>query len=71
MLLHVKKETRTPVCVGFGISTPADAKAAVKNTDGIIVGSAVVRALAANPTMKAEAFAARFIKPFSKAIGKD
>ncbi|MCK5706317.1 MAG: tryptophan synthase subunit alpha [Candidatus Aureabacteria bacterium] len=38
----VKKACRFPVCVGFGISTPQMAKKAVKHSDGVIIGSAVV-----------------------------
>ena len=33
-----------PICVGFGISTPAHAKAVGALADGIIVGSAIVQA---------------------------
>ena len=32
-----------PLCVGFGISTPADAARAAENADGVIVGSAILR----------------------------
>jgi tryptophan synthase alpha chain len=35
--------TTKPVCVGFGISTPAQAAAVGRLADGVIVGSAVVR----------------------------
>jgi len=37
---------RNPVLVGFGISSPADAKAMAKDADGIIVGSALVKRFA-------------------------
>ena len=33
-----------PICVGFGISTPAQARAAADLADGVVVGSAIVRA---------------------------
>ena len=35
--------TTKPVCVGFGVSTPAQAAAVGKLADGVIVGSALVR----------------------------
>ena len=35
--------TTRPVCVGFGVSTPAQVGAVGKLADGIIVGSAIVR----------------------------
>ncbi|MBU0573579.1 MAG: tryptophan synthase subunit alpha [Candidatus Margulisbacteria bacterium] len=39
---RVKKYTDKPVAVGFGISTPQQAKEAAKYADGVIVGSALV-----------------------------
>jgi len=33
-----------PICVGFGISTPAHARAVGASADGIVVGSAIVKA---------------------------
>jgi tryptophan synthase alpha chain len=35
--------TTTPLCVGFGVSTPEQAAAVGRIADGVIVGSAVVR----------------------------
>jgi tryptophan synthase alpha chain len=35
--------TTKPVCVGFGISTPAQAAEVARAADGVIVGSAIVR----------------------------
>jgi len=34
---------RVPVCVGFGISTPAHARTVAGHSDGVIVGSALVK----------------------------
>jgi tryptophan synthase alpha chain len=42
----IKKATKTPVCVGFGISTPEHVAAVAKVADGAIVGSAIVRRIA-------------------------
>lgn len=41
---RVRQETDTPLVVGFGISTPAQASLISRLTDGFIVGSALVRA---------------------------
>jgi tryptophan synthase alpha chain len=51
-----------PLCVGFGIGTPDQARAVGHLADGIIVGSACVRAIgaAAEPVAAAEAFAREF-----------
>ncbi len=41
----LKKMTRIPVCVGFGVSTPETAYRISRVADGIIVGSAIVQKL--------------------------
>jgi len=43
----VKAETRVPVCVGFGVSRPEQALEIARYADGVIVGSALVKVLAA------------------------
>lgn len=40
----LRSVTDLPVCVGFGISTPAQAAAVAALADGVVVGSALVRA---------------------------
>lgn len=42
-LKEIKSMTRKPIAVGFGISRPSQIKAVSKNSDGVIVGSALVR----------------------------
>ena len=42
----VRKYTDIPVAVGFGISTPAQAEAMARVSDGAIVGSAIVKIVA-------------------------
>jgi tryptophan synthase alpha chain len=41
---RLRSATSLPICIGFGISTPAQAQAAAKLGDGVVVGSALVRA---------------------------
>jgi len=41
----LKKVSRCPVAVGFGISTPAQARAVASYADGVIVGSALISEL--------------------------
>lgn len=41
-----KEETDTPCAIGFGISTPAQARDMAKLADGVIVGSAIVKLVA-------------------------
>jgi tryptophan synthase alpha chain len=44
---RVRAASPLPLAVGFGISTPAQARAAAALADGVVVGSAVVDALGA------------------------
>ena len=39
----IKSVTSKPVCVGFGVSTPAQAHGLARIADGVIVGSAIVK----------------------------
>ena len=43
MVRLVRENSKTPVAVGFGISSPAQAAAMARQADGAIVGSAIVR----------------------------
>lgn len=43
---RIRSVTRLPVAVGFGIGTPAQAAAAARYADGVVVGSALMDALA-------------------------
>ena len=44
----IRKVTKTPVAVGFGVSTPDDAVKVATMADGVIVGSAIVKQIAAH-----------------------
>ncbi len=43
----IRKVTRVPVAVGFGVATPEDAANVAAIADGVIVGSAIVKQIAA------------------------
>src|SRR5882762_6655541 len=45
---RIKRHTKLPVCVGFGIRTPEAACAIAQNADGAVVGTALVDALRAS-----------------------
>ncbi len=66
LIERVRNHTNTPVCVGFGIGTPEQARIVGKLADGVIVGSACVQAIGEshNPVLTAKEFA----KSFSDAI---
>ena len=42
----LRKQTTLPICVGFGISTPEQARAVAQQADGAVVGSVLVNRLA-------------------------
>lgn len=39
---EIRKHTKLPICVGFGIKTPDEAKSMAEIADGVVVGSALV-----------------------------
>ena len=51
-VLYAKRQTKKPVCVGFGVSTPIQIKSIAKIADGVIVGSAIVREIQKNTGRK-------------------
>ncbi len=61
---RVRKYTNKPLCVGFGISNPKQAREAAQFADGIIVGSAIVDIL----HKKGSKAAVEFVSALRKAI---
>ena len=57
-IARVRAATKMPLAVGFGISTPAQARTVAELADGVIIGSALVRAAgeADDPPKAAEEF---------------
>ncbi len=47
-LKSIKRITKKPVCVGFGVSSPQQVKQIYKIADGVIVGSAIVKRIKEN-----------------------
>ena len=55
MVKRIKKYTKNPLCVGFGISKPEHVKDVIKaGADGVIVGSSIVSLIGQNPGKKNE-----------------
>ncbi|MFL2801876.1 MAG: tryptophan synthase subunit alpha [Paracoccaceae bacterium] len=44
----IKNQTTIPVCVGFGIKTPEDAKSVSSVADGVVVGSSIIELIEKN-----------------------
>ena len=49
LISNIKKYTDKPIAVGFGVSTPLEATAVAKVSDGVIVGSAIVKRIHETP----------------------
>ncbi len=45
---RIKRHTKLPVCVGFGVRTGEQARAIAEGADGVVVGSALIEALCAS-----------------------
>jgi len=43
-IARLRQATTLPICVGFGVSTPDQAASVARLADGVVVGSAIVRA---------------------------
>ena len=54
ILKVVREHTDVPCAIGFGISTPEQAKKMARIADGVIVGSAIIKLLAAHGREAAE-----------------
>ena len=46
-IASIRKCSKLPVAIGFGISNPAQARAAAREADAVVVGSAIVNQIAA------------------------
>jgi tryptophan synthase alpha chain len=69
LIKKTKRLTKLPVVLGFGISTPAQAQAAAREADAIVVGSAIVDRFASEPhTSRGRATAAAWVKTLVQAV---
>jgi tryptophan synthase alpha chain len=65
----VRARSAVPVVVGFGISSPAQAKALGRLADGVVVGSAIVERIAAGGSRSARAArVGRFVRSLKRAL---
>ncbi|MDD6225972.1 MAG: geranylgeranylglyceryl/heptaprenylglyceryl phosphate synthase, partial [bacterium] len=67
MIEAVKSVSDIPCAVGFGISTPEQAKNMAKYADGVIVGSAIVK-LVAKYGENSEKAVSDYVKSMKEAI---
>lgn len=65
---RVKAATPRPVCVGFGIATPAHAAAVGRFADGVIVGSALIRVIREAGKRRAPGGVRRFLESMRRSL---
>jgi tryptophan synthase alpha chain len=63
VIAKLRKQAKTPIAVGFGISNPDQAAEASRSADGVIVGSAVIDVIAKKPKQ-----VGKFVSSLKKAI---
>lgn len=67
MIAEIRKVTEVPCAIGFGISTPQQAKDMAAKSDGAIVGSAIVKIIA-KYGMDAAPYVYEYVKSMKDAI---
>ena len=68
----IRKHSKLPVAIGFGISNPAQARAAAQAADAVVVGSAIVNQIAKHGTdRQLAAKVGRFVGAIVRAIKKE
>lgn len=65
---QIKLLTTKPVCVGFGISSAEQARTVARVADGVIVGSALVKALAQAKRSERLTKAKQFVSHLNRAV---
>ena len=66
---EIKKYTTLPVAVGFGISTPDQAAEVARESDAVVVGSAIVRRIGEHgAAQNLSEKVIEFVKPIAEAI---
>ncbi len=63
---RVRKFAKQPLCVGFGVSNPEQAKRIADLADGVIIGSRLIQLMKADPTLNSLQI---FIREVREAIG--
>lgn len=67
IIASIREVTDVPAAVGFGISTPQQAKEMAEVSDGAIVGSAIVKLIEAHKTMAAKPLK-EYVKRMKEAV---
>jgi tryptophan synthase alpha chain len=65
---HIRRETKLPVGVGFGIRDAATAKAVAQFADAVVIGSAIIQQMEAAPAGEQVLYAGRFLQGIRTAL---
>ena len=65
---RLRKHTDLPIAVGFGVKTAEQARAIAKTADGVVVGSALVSAVADSLTKTGQGHGQRRAKAVHKLV---
>jgi tryptophan synthase alpha chain len=65
---RIRAGTSLPICVGFGISNPAQAREVTRLADGVIIGSRIIQLITADPSGQS---AAKFVAAVRREIDKN
>jgi tryptophan synthase alpha chain len=70
-VIQIKKQSNLPVGIGFGISTPEQAKRVAHWADGVVVGSAIIKIIEKSTTPEAiTKNIGTFVRSLKKAISQ-
>jgi tryptophan synthase alpha chain len=67
---RVRQVARQPLCVGFGISTAAEARQVAAMADGVIVGSRIIQLMEADPSLTSVGEFVRELRDALDSVGK-
>jgi len=59
---EIRQHTKLPIAVGFGISTPEQARAVGRIADAVVVGSAIVKRIGENAAARIDEFVAPLVR---------
>ncbi len=65
---HIRRESRLPVGVGFGIRDAATARAVAQIADAVVIGSAIIQQMEAAPAGEQVQYAGRFMQGIRAAL---
>jgi len=68
MTAQIRAHTKLPIAIGFGISTPAQAREVAASADAIVVGSAVVNQIVQHAGERMVEQVAAFVKSLAEAV---